>query len=83
MQYRDTDNKERLEMTHIIKIEGREEIPDFCYKAGETLAENRPAGRLAEVLNDEPVIWILREALLDEYGAFRVWCSSYYILAPD
>ena len=70
-------------MTHIIKIEGREEIPDFCYKAGETLAENRPAGHLAEVLNDEPVIWILREALLDEYGAFRVWCRSYYIPAPD
>ena len=44
--------KERLEMTHIIKIEGREEIPDHCTKVGETFGEGIPEGQLAEVLKD-------------------------------
>ena len=70
-------------MAHVIKVWKREEIPDFCYKAGETLAENRPAGRLAELLSTRPVWWVWKEALVDEYGAFRVWRKSYYIPTPD
>ena len=83
MQYRDTDNSGRLEMTHIIKIESREEIPDFCYKAGETLAENRPAGRLAELLSNQPVVWVWKQARTDDYGAFKMYVVYYYIPAPD
>ena len=75
--------RKEIQMAYIINIYDREEIPDHCTKVGETFCEGIPEGHLAEVLNDEPVIWILREALLDEYGAFRVWCSSYYIPAPD
>lgn len=70
-------------MTHYIRIWDREEIPEFCCKAGTTFADGEPKGHLAEVLGKEPVIWILTEPLYDEYGAFRVWSKSYYIPAPD
>ena len=75
--------RKEIQMAYIINIYDREEIPDHCTKVGETFCEGIPEGHLAEVLNDEPVIWLLREALLDKYGAFRVWCSSYYIPAPE
>ena len=70
-------------MAHYIKIWDREEIPDFCYKVAAAYADGEPEGHLAEIIEKEAVVWLLKEALVDEYGAFRVWEKSYYIPAPD
>ena len=70
-------------MAQIIIVPNRENLPDSCYKAGESLGSIYPSAALAIYLDSQEKVWTLTEGLYDETGAYRGYVVSYYVPAPD